>query len=107
MIYNLYKKADGDDAGQVLPIIGHHDNNEIDAFEVYRVSNGTPVQVEVFKDKDIKVYGAGRPLWSEITWTLNEKWNLLETKLDLAKIAEAIKANSSPEAIAPLVSSFG
>ncbi|QHS55274.1 hypothetical protein GWR56_06860 [Mucilaginibacter sp. 14171R-50] len=107
MIYNLYKKASGDDAGQVLAIIGHHDSDVIDAFEVYRITNDDPIQVEVFKDKDIKVYGAGRPIWSEITWTLNEKWDLIKTELDLAKITEAIKANPAPEAISSLVSYFG
>jgi len=107
MIYNLYKKATGDDAKQVLAIIGHHDSNVIDAFEVYRLTNGESIQTEIFKDNDIKVYGAGRPLWSEITWEPNDKWDLLETSLNLSDIASAIKANPSQEAVASLVPFFG
>ncbi|GAB2971930.1 hypothetical protein GCM10027049_01940 [Mucilaginibacter puniceus] len=107
MIYNLYKKATGDDAKQILAVIGHHDTNVIDAFEVYRISNGETIRVEIFKDKDIKVYGAGRPLWSEITWVPNEKWEVIETTLNLADIASAIKANPSPESVTDLMSFFG
>ncbi|SEN08714.1 hypothetical protein SAMN05192574_102413 [Mucilaginibacter gossypiicola] len=107
MIYNLYKKANGEDAGQVLAVIGHHDTNVIDAFEVYRITNFDPILVEGFKGNDIKVYGAGRPIWSEITWTPNEKWDLIDTELDLANVAAAIKANPSPEAITSLIGLFG
>lgn len=107
MIYNLYRKANGDDAGQVLGIVGHDESDVIDAFEVYRITNIDPISVEVFKGKDIKVYGAGRPLWSEITWTPNEKWEVLNTEMDLAKIADALKADPSTDEITPLIVFFG
>ncbi|HEY4325488.1 MAG TPA: hypothetical protein VGN20_15940 [Mucilaginibacter sp.] len=45
MIYQLYIKADGEDPGQVLAIIGHHESNVINQFEVYRITNGDPVTV--------------------------------------------------------------
>lgn len=103
MIYKLYIKADGEDAGQVLAIIGHHESNVIDQFEVYRITNGVPAQVEVFMDKDIKMHGEGRPLWSEVTWEKNGKWTLLETTIDLDVLTTEIKADPSAANVAELI----
>ena len=67
MEYKLYRKATGDNAGHVLAIVGEHANKEIDKFEVYTISNGSSVELKVYKDQEIKLNSAGRPLWSEVT----------------------------------------
>jgi hypothetical protein len=106
MKYQLYKKADNEDAGEALALIGHHESNVIDEFEVYLITNGDPVKVNVFKDKGIKIYGEGRPLWSEVTWEKNGKWKVLQTTVNLDELATKINADPSPAAVDELVSLF-
>ena len=93
MEYKLYRKATGDNAGQVLAIVGEHASNEIDKFEVYTITNVSSIELKVYKDQEIKLNSDGRPLWSEVTWTSN-KWKLLKTDLELKDIVEGLTMDS-------------
>ena len=105
MKYTLYRKATGDDAGQVLAIISEHKSKVIDEFEVYTITNGSPIEVKAYKDNDIKVYGDGRPLWSEITWK-NNKWETLETEVDLSEVVTGMSSVHFAESLTGLTKYF-
>lgn len=106
MIYKLYRKATGEDAGQVLAIISEDESKIIDDFEVYLITNSSPVELKAYKGNDIKVYGEGRPLWSEITWTKNGKWQALDTDIDLSKIVAGMSSPQFAEFLTELTDYF-
>ncbi|WP_431199653.1 hypothetical protein ACQ86K_01305 [Mucilaginibacter sp. P19] len=78
MIYKLYRKANDEDAGQVLAIVAQTEARvNIDDIELYVFKNGNPVEFEFYSGDRMKMAGEGRPLWSVITWPLNHKWEEL------------------------------
>jgi hypothetical protein len=105
MEYKLYRKATGDNAGQVLAIVGEHASNEIDKFEVYTFTNGSSIELKVYKDQEIKLNSDGRPLWSEVTWSSN-KWKLLKTDLELKDIVEGLRSPNFGESFSQLTEYF-
>jgi hypothetical protein len=101
MIYTLYRKNTGEDAGQVLAIVSEHKSKVIDKFQVVTITNGSPIEIKIYKDNDIKVYGDGRPLWSEITWE-NNKWEIVQTEVDLGEVVAGMSSPNFKESLAEL-----
>lgn len=105
MEYKLYRKATGNDSGQVLAIVAEHETNVIDKFEVYTIANGSTVELKVYKDEEIKINSDGRPLWSEITWISN-KWELLETDIDLQNVVGGLRNGNFTQSFSELSKYF-
>ncbi|MFF5383728.1 hypothetical protein [Pedobacter suwonensis] len=105
MEYKLYRKATGEDAGQVLAIVGEDESKVIDKFEVYTIANTSPVEMKSYKGEDLRMYGEGRPLWSEITWR-DYKWEPIDAENDLNAILVGFRSEKFMQNLAELTNYF-
>jgi len=105
MEYKLYRKATGNNSGQVLAIIAEHKTKLIDKFEVYTIANGSTIELKVYKDEEIKINSDGRSLWSEITWISN-KWEQLETNVKLQDVVDGLRSDNFAQSFSELTKYF-
>ncbi|RQO69778.1 hypothetical protein DBR43_17110 [Pedobacter sp. KBW06] len=102
--YKLYRKTADNNIIAAIMTATNVDDITLRVFQ----KNGVNITTETYQGEAMKMNGAGRPLWSEITWEPSKKWVEFTpgVQIDIEKCVEEIHSGHHSEEFALLACIF-